>query len=147
MEDDLKKLKTNQSTKFNLIGCDTIVNSPSYLFSVNIKPSRHRFGFSLAWDWQYICKIQFTNDMILLVTGYLEQCHIHSLNYILYICSLWGVVNSFVFIFILVLISFTKIFILNPIFRYLGKTYKKKWVLLGNGSHVFFPWLVLNQVS
>jgi hypothetical protein len=20
---------------------------------VNIKPSRHRFGFSLAWDWQY----------------------------------------------------------------------------------------------
>ena len=30
MEDDLqKKLKTNQSTKINLIGCDTIVNSPS----------------------------------------------------------------------------------------------------------------------
>jgi hypothetical protein len=24
------------------------------LFSVNIKPSRHRFGFSLAWDWQFI---------------------------------------------------------------------------------------------
>jgi hypothetical protein len=25
-----------------------------YLFisSVNIKPTRHRFGFSLAWDWQ-----------------------------------------------------------------------------------------------
>jgi hypothetical protein len=22
------------------------------LFSVNIKPPRHRFGFSLAWDWQ-----------------------------------------------------------------------------------------------
>ena len=42
MEDDLKKegkkgrrpkkkCKTNHSTKFNLIGCDTIVNSPSYL--------------------------------------------------------------------------------------------------------------------
>ena len=32
MEDDLKKikLKTNQSTKINLIGCDTILNSPSY---------------------------------------------------------------------------------------------------------------------
>jgi hypothetical protein len=39
LEDDLKKngrrpkkikLKTNQSTKMNLIGCDTIVNSPSY---------------------------------------------------------------------------------------------------------------------
>ena len=40
MEDDLKKmendlnniffkLKMNQSTKINLIGCDTIVNSPS----------------------------------------------------------------------------------------------------------------------
>ena len=24
-----------------------------YLFSVNIKPPRHRFGFSLAWGWQY----------------------------------------------------------------------------------------------
>jgi hypothetical protein len=24
-----------------------------YLFSVNIKPPRHRFGFSLARDWQY----------------------------------------------------------------------------------------------
>ena len=48
MEDDLKKnmkttkkkngkrlkqkLKTNQSTKINLIGCDTIVNSPSMTF-------------------------------------------------------------------------------------------------------------------
>ena len=30
MENDLKKKwKTNQSTKINLIGCDTIVNSPS----------------------------------------------------------------------------------------------------------------------
>jgi hypothetical protein len=29
MEDDQKKWKTNQSTKINLIGCDTIVNSPS----------------------------------------------------------------------------------------------------------------------
>ena len=30
MENDLKqKWKTNQSTKINLIGCDTIVNSPS----------------------------------------------------------------------------------------------------------------------
>ena len=42
MEDDLKKNKNgkrptkkwkmNQSTKSNLIGCDTIVNSPSLLF-------------------------------------------------------------------------------------------------------------------
>ena len=30
MEDDLKKWKTNQSTKINLIGCDTIENSPSW---------------------------------------------------------------------------------------------------------------------
>ena len=30
MEDDLqKKWKMNQSTKINLIGCDTVVNSPS----------------------------------------------------------------------------------------------------------------------
>jgi hypothetical protein len=41
MEDDLKKkkrkkLKTNQSTKINLIGCDTIVNSPSiHLFTAS----------------------------------------------------------------------------------------------------------------
>ena len=35
MEDDLKqKLKTNQSTKINLIGCDTIVNSPSFFKNV-----------------------------------------------------------------------------------------------------------------
>ena len=26
-----QKWKTNQSTKINLIGCDTIVNSPSYV--------------------------------------------------------------------------------------------------------------------
>ena len=33
-EDDLKKIwKTNQSTKINLIGCDTIVNSPSVVNS------------------------------------------------------------------------------------------------------------------
>jgi hypothetical protein len=29
MEDDLKKEKEKKSTKINLIGCDTIVNSPS----------------------------------------------------------------------------------------------------------------------
>ena len=33
MEDNLKKKwKTNESTKINLIGCDTIVNSPSLTF-------------------------------------------------------------------------------------------------------------------
>ena len=30
----LKKRKTNQSTKINLIGCDTIVNSPSFMFNI-----------------------------------------------------------------------------------------------------------------
>ena len=35
MENDLKKKwKTNQSTKINLIGCDTIVNSPSILLAM-----------------------------------------------------------------------------------------------------------------
>ena len=37
MEDDLKKKwKTNQSTKINLIGCDTIVNSPSSSFRMKL---------------------------------------------------------------------------------------------------------------
>ena len=27
-----------------------------YLFSVNIKPPRHRFGFSLTWGWQYLLR-------------------------------------------------------------------------------------------
>ena len=43
MEDDLnkngkrpkQKWKTNQSTKINLIGCDTIVNSPSFEYNRN----------------------------------------------------------------------------------------------------------------
>ena len=35
MENDLKqKWKTNQSTKINLIGFDTIVNSPSKIYYV-----------------------------------------------------------------------------------------------------------------
>ena len=25
-----------------------------YCLSVNIKPPRHRFGFSLAWGWQFV---------------------------------------------------------------------------------------------
>jgi hypothetical protein len=25
-----------------------------YSFIVNVKPPGHRFGFSLAWDWQYV---------------------------------------------------------------------------------------------
>ena len=35
-EDDLtkQKMKTNQSTKINLIGCNTIVNSPSTVFQM-----------------------------------------------------------------------------------------------------------------
>ena len=33
-----QKWKTNQSTKINLIGCDTIVNSPSF------PSSSHEFG-------------------------------------------------------------------------------------------------------
>ena len=37
MENDLKKKwKTNQSTKINLIGCDTIVNSPSSFILLRI---------------------------------------------------------------------------------------------------------------
>jgi hypothetical protein len=28
---------------------------------VNKKPSRHRFGFSLAWDWQYLLMLMESN--------------------------------------------------------------------------------------
>jgi hypothetical protein len=34
---------------------------------VNIKPSRHRFGFSLAWDWQYVFIQQAGWDNILVL--------------------------------------------------------------------------------
>ena len=51
MEDDQKKWKTNQSTKINLIGCDTIVNSPSgclflicIAFNIRIDLSRPFFS-------------------------------------------------------------------------------------------------------
>ena len=40
MEDDQKKWKTNQSTKINLIGCDTIVNSPSFKFFLKAEASK-----------------------------------------------------------------------------------------------------------
>ena len=54
MEDDLNniffKLKTNQSTKINLIGCDTIVNSPSFILYVNMGSQfyiyEHRYKLS-----------------------------------------------------------------------------------------------------
>ena len=49
MEDDLQKIqngrrppqkwRTNQSTKINLIGCDTVVNSPSPYYKEHDKPS------------------------------------------------------------------------------------------------------------
>jgi hypothetical protein len=39
MENNIKKeWKTNQSTKINLIGCDTIVNSPSNYFRLDQHP-------------------------------------------------------------------------------------------------------------
>jgi hypothetical protein len=60
MEDDLKKMKT--TSKKNLfsiplkfkanLSWDWLSSLRSFLFSVNIKPPRHRFGFSLAWGWQ-----------------------------------------------------------------------------------------------
>ena len=36
MEDDQKKWKTNHLTKINRIGCDTIVNSPSFCLLLKI---------------------------------------------------------------------------------------------------------------
>ena len=52
MDDDLKKKwkttskikwKTNQSTKINLIGCDNIVNSPSFLSFWRIVHPQRRY--------------------------------------------------------------------------------------------------------
>ena len=56
MEDDLNKNKKWKTTSTNKKWKTT---SKILLFiiiiylSVNIKPPRHRFGFSLAWGWQY----------------------------------------------------------------------------------------------
>ena len=44
-----KKWKTNQSTKINLIGCDTIVNSPSSSCYRGKVKSTPRFG--LGWEF------------------------------------------------------------------------------------------------
>ena len=55
MEDDLNerkiKWKTNQSTKINLIGCDTIVNSPSlsYTWYCSAFPWEHIFLNISTW--------------------------------------------------------------------------------------------------
>jgi hypothetical protein len=35
-----------------------------FIYSVNIKPTRHRFGFSLAWDWQYKSYEQWSTDTL-----------------------------------------------------------------------------------
>ena len=53
MENDLKKKwKTNQSTKINLIGCDTIVNSPSLASKEKVCLHRelHPRNPNLTWD-------------------------------------------------------------------------------------------------
>ena len=45
-----QKWKTNQSTKINLIGCDTIVNSPS-LEVINKKKSLRQSNSILLKSW------------------------------------------------------------------------------------------------
>ena len=50
MEDSLKKIwKTNQSTKINLIGCDTIVYSPSIICFLLISLSEEALGFQVKF--------------------------------------------------------------------------------------------------
>jgi hypothetical protein len=39
--------------------------------TVNIKPPRHRFGFSLSWGWQYIPK-QAVSPILF---GFPSECH------------------------------------------------------------------------
>jgi hypothetical protein len=54
MEDDLKKWEMNQSTKINLIGCDTIVNSPSY----PLVPISHGSRKKVVWSFTYRVGVQ-----------------------------------------------------------------------------------------
>jgi hypothetical protein len=60
-EDDLKKEEekrrpkkqwnTDQSTKINLIGCDTIVNSPSYTYMQSLGTAQPLCNFFLSFCW------------------------------------------------------------------------------------------------
>jgi hypothetical protein len=73
MEDDLKKSKKwkttskkkrNQSTKINLIGCDTIVNSPSLDYSVSLQNK----GRWIQKSYQYIYSFLLFNFFICFLT-------------------------------------------------------------------------------
>ena len=63
IEDDLKnnkKWKTNQSTKINLIVCDTIVNSPSFLFLLKIGDLSL---YPVYWWSGYSARTEFTKQL------------------------------------------------------------------------------------
>ena len=54
---ELSQPQEGFAPRTSLSGRIQIGNKSGYLFiiyylSVNIKPPRHRFGFSLAWGWQ-----------------------------------------------------------------------------------------------
>ena len=67
MEDDLNKTKikwkTNQSTKINLLGCETIVNSPTYKF----KKSKL---FLVCSKWE---KLHYYQIMIKYISNYRSE--------------------------------------------------------------------------
>ena len=65
MEDNLKKQwKTNQSTQINLIGCDTIVNSPSLLISQAKKhPGAKTSGNDVGTISRLVPLLNFQNSL------------------------------------------------------------------------------------
>jgi hypothetical protein len=64
-----QKWQTNQSTKINLIGCDTIVNSPSSVICYRkINVSSSTFHFSGFQDWDI--EIYHVNLEITLCTNF-----------------------------------------------------------------------------
>ena len=51
LKNKTKKWKTNQSTKINLNGCDTIVNSPSLHIFIKCMHIAHQLYFNLSVQW------------------------------------------------------------------------------------------------
>ena len=80
MEDDLQKKKSNQSTKINLIGCDTIVNSPSYItyhFGTSQPATRNSLKFDFKskqkhsngrWP-HFVCRLSMEDNFYFYVKG------------------------------------------------------------------------------
>jgi hypothetical protein len=70
-----KKWKTNQSTKINLIGCDTIVNSPSFLLlSYNPFSILNIFAIIDIFTMHNIFAILDIFDYLLSLSIFMKHC-------------------------------------------------------------------------